>query len=186
MTGDTDLTRHGHTITQTRAPGNPGLCYQQTMFSDLDVMSEHYAVIDLGSFPDPRFGKTSPVDCRVGPDLHIALDHYATELRDFLVFAVEIDVAITIRPEDRARLQHNAVTNQCVFAYDAIRVDQAIVTEAHPITYHATGEDPGSRSDLGLSANHDMGADPGVIGNIGARTDDRRWMYQFFLAELRW
>src|SRR5581483_2390615 len=132
MTGDAALPRNRHVVFDDRAAGDPDLRDEQHALSEFDAVRDVDEVVDLRSRADARLADGRAVDGRIRPDLDIVFDDDARFLRDLDVGAVIVGrKAVAVAADDDAVLQDDAVADRHAIADRALRVNDAIVADAH-------------------------------------------------------
>src|SRR5690606_13321802 len=97
-----------------RASRDPDLRADQAMFADDDVVGDLHKVVYFRALANHRAAETRAVEGAVGADLDVVLDDDISDLRDFLVPALDKLVAETVRADDHAGVKTHPVLNHAL------------------------------------------------------------------------
>src|SRR3989338_5988591 len=111
MPGDTRLSGESYFFLYMGAPGNPDLRHNNTILSDNHIMRNLHEVIDFCSSSNKRFIKTRPVNCDIGSDFDIILNHDRSNLRDLFMYTIDIDKTKPIGSNNGASINNDSIPN---------------------------------------------------------------------------
>ena len=114
--------RSNHTIiSQARAAAETHLPHDQAMPTNGHVVGNMHKVIDLGALPDDGVAECSAINGRIGTYLHVVANDHSAKLEDFAVMALVEHIAVTVRADDRAGMDGDAVANLALRINDDVR-----------------------------------------------------------------
>src|SRR5215831_20030867 len=119
-----------HEIFQHRAPGNPGLSYQQAVAANRDIVANLDEIVDLGPFANHGVLDGSAIDGAVGADFHVVLDDDPTDLRDLAGTIRARDKPESVLSDRTTRMHDHAIANQSM-GYRSIGTDCTIAADAN-------------------------------------------------------
>ena len=95
--------------------GEPGLSSHHYVISDLAVVSDVHQIVDFSAPPDAGDFERSPIDRRVGSNLHIICDFEAPYLRKLLIGSIRrvSDITEAIAAENRSGMNDYSIAESC-------------------------------------------------------------------------
>src|SRR5690242_7926561 len=94
--GQACLTPDHHMMPDRRAACHSHLCDENGMFSDRDVMGDLHQVVYLSPFLDHGLTYGCTIDGDIGAQFHIVFDGHASQLRNFVMTPLVLDVTKSI------------------------------------------------------------------------------------------
>jgi len=111
MVGNAGLGGDDHVIPQLDAARKSHLPHDQAVPAHDDVVRDMHEVVNFRARADDGRTKRRAVNGGVRPNLHIVVDDHVADLQHLPLAALVEHVAITIRPDDRARVDGDAVAD---------------------------------------------------------------------------
>src|SRR5207237_10785352 len=111
MAADADLAREHDVIAQLRAARDADLRDNQAMFADLDVVRDLHEVVNLRAPADFGCAERAAIHGHVRADLNVVADDDVADLRHLAVKAPVQHIAVTVRADDRAGVDADALAD---------------------------------------------------------------------------
>jgi hypothetical protein len=171
------MPRHTHLasehapIPDVRRAGDPDLCHQQAALPDAHVVSDLHEVVDLGPRTDHGVVDAASVDRRVRTDLHVILDHAASDVRNLVVPPVAKNVAESIGAKSHAGMHDHAPTDlRAAVRHDA-GIQVRVIADANTLRHVTMRFDHDAVTERRTIAKHDVRAhaDAGAEPNAAAK-----------------
>src|SRR5579872_2493066 len=141
------------------AAGDTGTSGDRRVRTDADVVADLNEIVEFDSILDQRVVDGAAVNGRVGSDLHVRPEPYASELWHL---------------EPRAALQCEP---KAVAADDDPRMQQSARADPHRAAQRDAGDERRIGADLHVLLQHAMRPDPRPCRHRGARSDHRERTY---------
>ena len=159
-------------IADGHAAGNAGFGSDDGMGTDFAVVADLDLVVDFGAVADGGVAHGAAVDVAVRADFHVVAQRYRAGLRDFEPRVAGEGESETVRADDRAAVDFDAVAECAAVINDGGRMQDDFVAQ------FAIVLDDGIRQDAAAFAQYGIGTDVGVradfaaVGHGGARFDN--------------
>src|SRR6266481_5583156 len=163
MFADSYLTADHHMMPQRTRPGNARLCRDHCVRADLHVVTHVHKVIDLHAFGDARVVQRAAINGRVRADLHVVADLHDTDLRKFPVAPVAVGIAETIRANDAAGVNLDAMADAHAGIQSHVGMNSAVFTNPASRSYNAMRPNLRAVADMRIFSNHRVRADADVL-----------------------
>ena len=89
-------------------PGDADLGHDQTVFSNLNIVSDVNQIIDFRSGSDARFAGGRAIHGDIGADLDVVFHDHSADLRNLVVDAALRGKAVAVGAQHRAGLNNHA------------------------------------------------------------------------------
>src|SRR5437899_173973 len=127
MTRDADLAGQRYVTAHPRAARDSHLRDDNAVFSDDHVVRDLHQVVDLRAPADDGGPQRPPVDRDVRPDLHVVVNHDVADLRHFTMNPLMEHVTESIRADDRAGVNGDALADlRAGIKYDARKQESVL------------------------------------------------------------
>ena len=90
------------------------------MLTNGHIVGYMHKVIDLGALADDGVAERSAIDGCIGPYLHVVVKDHFAKLQDFAVARLVEHIAETVRADDRAGVNGDAVADLALRINDGI------------------------------------------------------------------
>src|SRR2546430_15926594 len=177
MVRDANLSANNHVMPQHARTGNPSLCGNHRVRSNLHVVSDMYQIIDFDAFGNTRIVQRAAIDRGVRADLHVVTYFYDTSLRKFPVPAFAKRVAETVRSQNSSRVNLDAIAYSRIRIKVHARMDSAVVSNPTPSADHAVRANLRFLTNMNVFADHRVGTDAGARRDFCQRRDHCRRMH---------
>ncbi len=179
MSRDADLSAEHGEVANRRASRNSDLRDQQRALADLHVVGNLNEVVDFRSRADERSFETRPVYACVRADFNVVFHDHLADLRHFDMLAVNEDVSVAVRADNRPRLQADALAELAVVHDDRRREEEGVFADFRESADVVVALQDRAVADNRALANRDVGADEHVFADkrlgvyCGGRVDSR-------------
>src|SRR3989338_11166793 len=111
-------------------------------------MSDLNQIIDLRSPSDNCLIHTRAVDRDISADLNIVFNNHASDLRNFLMLALYLNISKSIGTDNRSTVNNHAILQCHSFANRNVWINQTIASHNRVMTHKASGTNDGMITDL--------------------------------------
>ena len=149
-------------IADGHAAGNAGFGGDDGMGTDFAVVADLDLIVDFGAVADGGVAHGAAVDVAVRADFHVVAQRYRAGLRDFEPRVAGEGKAETVRADNRAAVDFDAVAERAAVINHSIGVQNDFAAQ------FAIMLDDGIRQDAAAFAQYGIGADVGVRADFAA------------------
>src|SRR5262245_19124650 len=128
MVAETNLTSNHAIIFNRDAAADASLRCDHDSLSDITVVPDVYHVVQLGAFSDSRPSECPAIDRCVRAQLNVIFDDHRPDLRKLVITHVITNIPESVRADDYARVQDDAIANRDAIFKKDIRMNYAITT----------------------------------------------------------
>ena len=130
MVGYPYLSAHDHIFPCSGTSGYPGLCYQDTVFTDFYVMGDLNKIIYLCALPDNCFSQRSPVNGGIGADLDIVFNNDCPGLGDLdVAFIFVLQISESIRSDYTTVMNYHMVADADTFPKGSMGMNKTLAAD---------------------------------------------------------
>jgi hypothetical protein len=152
---------------------NAGLGHDDATPAEHNVMSDLHNIIETRTGADYRVSHRPSIDGRVGADLDIVFENYATKMGSRQKPGCGRAKSESFLPDPRTGIDVHARAQYRV-TQAGVGADPAIPADDNAASNHRTRSDPAARADLRPGLNYTQRADFGGRVDHGTRSDNCR------------
>ena len=137
---ETHLAAYAVAITDFSAACHSGLRCEYIVATDLNIVGNHYKIVEFRTTTYPGASKSSTVYCGIGSDLNIILYHHDTCLWKFLIFSGRIrGKSETIATNHHTTVKDAAIAYVATGIYLHACIKDTLLTYRDTISYICLG-----------------------------------------------